>query len=407
MQVLALATQQQTFSMKINQPTTGGGGGGGGPVTGLTGTPTQFVYIDNAGNGTGDALATRDSSTLETTIGALFTGDFAGAISIDPATENVNFGTQDFATGEAALYQSYVNAGSLHLQFGYSNPTLNVGSTFLMESTGNKLIYQSDTTNDLVAVFDQNENIFGAGTPGNAVYWEDTVTGEKAGLYTGDLSAVGGSPFAAALNYSLGNISSLIVADSVGASMLYDDIGTLVTAVVSTDATAVVGRWTDGTISAFTRVNATDAFIGYDNGVGASSGLTLTDTGATLAFVGATTTSLKVEDGVVTSSGDFLVEATVGGNQWFNIAPASGLVQLGDLSGGGAILEVNNAGTGSINVTKPIKLQGYTQATLPTGVVGQTAYITDALTPTFGATAVGGGAVTIPVFYDGTTWIVG
>lgn len=47
----------------------------------------------------------------------------------------------------------------------------------------------------------------------------------------------------------------------------------------------------------------------------------------------------------------------------------------------------------------------YTVATLPTGSVGLRAYVTDALTPTYGATAAGGGAVTVPVFYNGTHWI--
>jgi hypothetical protein len=55
----------------------------------------------------------------------------------------------------------------------------------------------------------------------------------------------------------------------------------------------------------------------------------------------------------------------------------------------------------------PIRLKGYTVATLPTGVTGYRVYVTDALAPTFGATVAGGGAVTIPVFYDGANWIVG
>ena len=48
---------------------------------------------------------------------------------------------------------------------------------------------------------------------------------------------------------------------------------------------------------------------------------------------------------------------------------------------------------------------GYTVATLPAGVVGQRAYVTDALTPTFLGTAVGGGAVVCPVFRNATTWV--
>ena len=50
---------------------------------------------------------------------------------------------------------------------------------------------------------------------------------------------------------------------------------------------------------------------------------------------------------------------------------------------------------------------GYTVATLPAGVVGAKAYVTNALAPVFGSTVSGGGAVTVPVFYNGSNWIVG
>ena len=49
----------------------------------------------------------------------------------------------------------------------------------------------------------------------------------------------------------------------------------------------------------------------------------------------------------------------------------------------------------------------YTVATLPTPYTGMRCFVTDALTPTFGTTVVGGGAVFMPVFYNGTNWIVG
>ena len=51
--------------------------------------------------------------------------------------------------------------------------------------------------------------------------------------------------------------------------------------------------------------------------------------------------------------------------------------------------------------------RGYTVAALPTGVIGQRAYVTDAASPTFGAAVSGGGSVVIPVFRNATAWIVG
>ena len=51
-----------------------------------------------------------------------------------------------------------------------------------------------------------------------------------------------------------------------------------------------------------------------------------------------------------------------------------------------------------------VKLKGYTVATLPAGVQGETCFVTDALAPTFGAIIVGGGAIVTPCFYNGTNW---
>ena len=47
----------------------------------------------------------------------------------------------------------------------------------------------------------------------------------------------------------------------------------------------------------------------------------------------------------------------------------------------------------------------YTVATLPAGTVGDKAIVTDALAPAYLVITVGGGAVTCPVFYDGTNWV--
>lgn len=69
--------------MFFSKPAKNGGGGGSTPVTSLTGTPTEIVYIDNAGVGTSDALATRDSVTNETYIGYRTSGgDFSNGFHL-------------------------------------------------------------------------------------------------------------------------------------------------------------------------------------------------------------------------------------------------------------------------------------------------------------------------------------
>lgn len=57
-----------------------------------------------------------------------------------------------------------------------------------------------------------------------------------------------------------------------------------------------------------------------------------------------------------------------------------------------------------LKVAAPINLKGYTVAGLPAGVIGDTAYVTDALAPVFLAAIVGGGAVVTAVFFDGVNW---
>lgn len=58
-----------------------------------------------------------------------------------------------------------------------------------------------------------------------------------------------------------------------------------------------------------------------------------------------------------------------------------------------------------IDVLGTIKLNGYTVATLPAGVIGETAYVIDALAPIFLGIIAGGGSVVTPVFYNGANWI--
>jgi hypothetical protein len=64
------------------------------------------------------------------------------------------------------------------------------------------------------------------------------------------------------------------------------------------------------------------------------------------------------------------------------------------------------------NVVKQTVLAStvYAVADLPSAVdsrEGARTFVSDALTPTFGSTVVAGGAVTVPVYSDGTNWKVG
>ena len=83
--------------------------------------------------------------------------------------------------------------------------------------------------------------------------------------------------------------------------------------------------------------------------------------------------------------------------------------RLADDSADCPITASNGTFSGNIiasGTTSIIRLKGYIVATLPSGTQGDTAFVTDALTPTSLSAVVGGGAITVTVFYNGTNWIV-
>ena len=69
-------------------------------------------------------------------------------------------------------------------------------------------------------------------------------------------------------------------------------------------------------------------------------------------------------------------------------------------------LSISDGSTGLGNLkAKVVNTEGFTVATLPTGEIGQRAYVTDATSPTFRGVVVGGGSDFTPVIFDGTNWI--
>lgn len=57
--------------------------------------------------------------------------------------------------------------------------------------------------------------------------------------------------------------------------------------------------------------------------------------------------------------------------------------------------------------TAPPVPPGYTVATLPAGVTGMRAHVTDAAALVFLTAVVGGGAIVTPVMYNGAAWVAG
>jgi len=183
---------------------------------------------------------------------------------------------------------------------------------------------------------------------------------------------------------------------------------------------------------------ASPTFTGVPTAPTATAGTNTTQL-ATTAFVQESSTSnvaQTITNGVTTSapSQDAVFDAlagkanlngaTFGGqvetfnasfttNQNYNLnSLGSGL----NTSIGGGYSFTTGNGTGWVSNTRissnsfvatngTIRLKNYTVATLPTGTQGDTAFVTDALAPSYLVTVMGGGAVVTAVFFNGTSWV--
>jgi hypothetical protein len=124
-------------------------------------------------------------------------------------------------------------------------------------------------------------------------------------------------------------------------------------------------------------------------------------------------------------TGILYVTLPTGGNTIISKAGTGGLWYMGQNAGAGSgddtwgwysgtwspgngnkpVLQFNST-NGSAIFGSAVQLNNYTVSTLPTGVRGMVAYVTDALSPASLAIVVGGGSSVVPVFYNGTNWIV-
>lgn len=132
----------------------------------------------------------------------------------------------------------------------------------------------------------------------------------------------------------------------------------------------------------------------------ASSGLTVTGDVLALSNTLGTATNAVTDSSHVLSINQSYTSAT-GSALFVKSTAASALV-----------MDIQNASTSVLSASQtevianvPVRLKGYTVATLPIGTQGDTAFVTDALAPTFLATIVGGGTVVTPVFYNGANWV--
>lgn len=165
------------------------------------------------------------------------------------------------------------------------------------------------------------------------------------------------------------------------------------------------------------QVTASNLLLNLANlSIGASD-LTLTRSAAATLQFGAANAASPVAQTLQSQGSRAATDSNVGG--------ANLTVQSGTGTGTGTLSVLNLAspipvasGTGAQTMATGLQIKGgaavltsYVVASLPTGLpAGATAFVTDASTTIIlglGATVVGGGANKVPVYFDGTNWIIG
>lgn len=212
-----------------------------------------------------------------------------------------------------------------------------------------------------------------------------------------------------------------IVNDLSGGSMVFGTTGAsnltnqtnMVQLSVTDSGSAEVARISQGTTASSTASNiiwmqsclgthSTGSEIRLNNGGGTFSSQTAIASGGNLGLIqfgGNTTTSMgsAYNSVAIKAVSTELFAAGSGGSKLnFYTTPNTTIAQQ-------LALTIDQDQT--VIAGGKVRLKNYTVATLPAGVQGDTAYVTDALAPTYNAVAVGGGAIVIRVFYNGTNWV--
>lgn len=123
------------------------------------------------------------------------------------------------------------------------------------------------------------------------------------------------------------------------------------------------------------------------------------------SFIGSSTSTMQVPSIQISGTGN------TQGIQDSGVLNANGATVLGSTLDVYGSTVLGSAGNDTTQVTGPltalstVTLHGYTIATLPAGVIGMTAYVTNAASCAFNTIVAGGGALFCPVIYNGSAWV--
>jgi hypothetical protein len=279
-----------------------------GPVT--SGHDNEVLYVDGSGNLASDAFFSRDSVTQDTFVtygsGTVLAGFATNSAGASLKYSDSSLGLDTTVTTTPAM-----------VRIRYRDTNNNILAREELNSSGNSLLWDADTTDDLTDAIEQSENVGGYGLKGTGISRTDSNTGLVTGFFAGDATIFG---FDAMTSYlSSGRMIAAIMPTIF-------NVGDLLGGGNSTTLTI------DDIAQTITAQTTGNVFLGDITGSANSTGIAISDSAQSVG---------------IRMNNDFSINRASGGFTLLKTNFSDLTANLGDVNGGGnnTLFSVNDLST--------------------------------------------------------------
>ncbi len=285
------------------------GGGNYGPVT------PRMVYFGNLlspqsaqaainlgqngslGSAKADITARHNSDKQTLTL-----ANTSSTLRSSPDNDTTGFGVATYSSGSVLIGDVLGGADGTQINVRNYNReiflTANDGANALSQSSfgqsGNSILWDADTTDNIEDVFIQGQNLVGYGIKGNSIYHRDSNTGQVVYLNVADYSSVGDDSFKGDLgSYNpLTTLQAHHEVDSTKTVSSYTDVANNIQSIATWNASGFTQEWNPNNVATIRDYIEQNQDVG---GTGiAGNGIIHTDTNTTAltgVFVGDATSN--------------------------------------------------------------------------------------------------------------------